>query len=72
MSEKKTFFVIATYACDAFMEVNATTPDAAEEKFWREHYASLCHQCSDGLTLSDPVSVKVLDADQNVVLEKIL
>lgn len=51
----KTWNVCVTFDCSHVVEVQAETKEAAMEKAMLEADAYLCSQCSEDLTLGDPV-----------------
>lgn len=48
----KTYLVAFVSTAATYVEVEADSPDEAEEKAWFEINGTLCHQCSSNVELS--------------------
>lgn len=58
--------IYAVYTVSKFLgEIEATSPEAAEEEVWQmDYYVGICHQCAGEIDVnSDPHTMQVEEAD---------
>lgn len=55
------YLVAFTSTASTYVEIDADSPEEAEEKAWFQIDAGLCHQCSSGVELSGDWDIDMVE-----------